>query len=573
MKNRIFTLSIFFLCLFVNQGLNAQKTIQKATNNAIANNSKTGKYYIAKISEKKNLETEVVKNYCKDKYAVRNIRTKDRQVFGAFRTIVVSFEFRDLKEIRQEKIAEEKRRKEFAEAEKKRKERETLAVEKRKKELEAAEKLRNEKERIALEEARKNNVRQSKINSNTIDKFKNYGYDFKVSSKTILPKELFLTDSKTDPFIILNIQTNEKMYMIGVDDKGSQEITFDCYNVTKENQSAYYLHGFNQVTQKKEHFLLEPGASMCIVTNLTIAPNEPLVMYKSNKYEFEKLLGVSDLNGISSQNDYPKITKLSEGIWGKTKVELREDLYYIIDNHWDYNKDLSCYDRCYSCGFFGGKSDKEVDVKRLSIYCQGKLLGKFLIKDVSACHRRFYSHNGSNTFRDSEFNSKSDAITDLINIKSKECIEGNNFLTVEEKQQNLMSEKANKNHENGKYRRVVPNKEDFDLLVNMNISVHELTEKIWRLDDGLSYQFNTDGTIIFKTSNHEYIDTWRLTDDSTRIEIELHPPYYDSFFNTTFIHCSIVTIVKEDSMYFLYRADTPKGVGNCIKCPLQKLNK
>ncbi len=104
MKNKLFILSLLFLFPFSFQTLTAQSSIGKAINNAIASNSKSGDYYVAKISEKKNIEVNSVKKYCKNKYAVRNIKTKEKQMFGELKTVVTSFEFRDLKAQRDEVI-------------------------------------------------------------------------------------------------------------------------------------------------------------------------------------------------------------------------------------------------------------------------------------------------------------------------------------------------------------------------------------------------------------------------------------------------------------------------------------
>ena len=575
MNNSIFKLSIFFLCLFSSQVLVAQNPIQKAINSALAADNKSGKYYVAETPEKKQLNAAMIKKHCKDKYVVRNIKTQKKQLFGQLKTVVVSFEFRDVEEIKQEKIAAEKRRKEFAAAEKIRKEKRKLAAEKRRKELAAAEKRRKEKERIAFEEAAKNKPKDTSVssNSNANNAFKSYGYDFEIFTKTNLPEELFLKDSKTDPFVLLNVFTKDKMYMSAMDNKESQKVTIDCYHAKKNNKAAYYLHGFNRVTQKEEHFLLEPGATTYVVTNLTIAPDAPKTMYKSDKSEFEKLLGVSDLKGKYAQNDYPKITKLSGGIWGQTKVELGEDFYYIVDNQWDYDSDLSCYDKCYSCDFFGGKSNKSVETKDLAIFCQNKLLGRFILMEISACNRRVYSHNGSNSFfGGGEYRTEVDAITNLLERASKECIVGETFYTSAEKQQQANKERAKKNYENGGYSQIYPDDEDLDQVKTMNISKEELMNHKWRLADGQTYEFNDDGTSVFN-ADKEYIDLWKLTDDSLKIEIEFQPPHYDAFLNMTMVYCSILSIVKEGEEYFLYRADTSKGVGNCIKCPISKISK
>lgn len=104
MKNNILTFCILVFCSILVQTVNGQNTIQKAIDSAIANNTKVGRYYKASISGKKDIEVKAVKKYCKDRYSIRNIKTKNKQMFGTIKTIVVSFEFADLKENRQETI-------------------------------------------------------------------------------------------------------------------------------------------------------------------------------------------------------------------------------------------------------------------------------------------------------------------------------------------------------------------------------------------------------------------------------------------------------------------------------------
>ena len=563
------TLFLVLFCFLFSKNICAQKSIQKAIEKAIVNNSKVGKYYLANISQKKNMDAASINEYCKNKFVVRNIKTKSRQLFGALKTVVVSFEFRDFEDIRKEEIAEEKRKKELAEAANIRKEKERQKAEIRKEKLEAAEKLKRDKEK---------NTQKDKMKIDDADQipneaFKKYGYDFDIYSKTNLQVELFLKDSKNPPFILLHIRTNYKMYMIGLDLKDSQEITFDCYSASKNNQNAYFLSGFNQTTQKEEHFLLIKGAAMYEVTNLSIAPDEPLMMHIANKGEFEKLLDVSDLISFYTQYEYPKVTKLSEGFWGKTKVELREDFYYIIDNRWDYNEDLSCYNKCYSCDWFGGKGNKEVDSKDIWIYCQGKLLGKYLIQEITACNQIFYSHNGSNSFfGGGEYSSEYDAVSHLIDSKEKDCLKDEEFLTNEEKLQNANTDRAMQNYQSGRYSKVYPEDEDLSLIKEINISKDELINYKWVMQDGQSYEFNSDGTVVFD-SKEQYIDLWSFTDDLSQIEIEFQPPHHNAFLNMTLVYCSIISIVKEGNIYYLYRADTSNGVGNCIKCSIQRLNK
>lgn len=570
MNNKILIANLFLFCLFFCQIVNAQnRAIQGAIDDALLQD-RNGKYYVAKVAVKKMVEAEAVKEYCKDQYEVHNINTESKQIYGTVKEVVVSFEFRDLKELEAEKIEAEKRRiaakKEAEEIEEKRK----IAAKERGEKLAAAEELRK---KIAAQEAQNKETNGTTLNS--LDKFKNYEYQFDIISETSLSEVLYLKDDETNPFMLVTMYPNGIMYTSGIDDKaGSQKTTFDTYKAQKNEQDCFYLHGFNHNTGKEEHFLLQPFTSnQYVMTNLVMVPEMTLNMTKTTKNDFEQLLGTSDLASLYRQGEYPKFIKLSAGFWGQTKVELREDLYYIIDNQWDYSEDLSCYDKCHSCDFFGGKSDKEVDEKEISIYCQGKLLGEFSITDTYACGRRFYSHTGSNSlFGAAKYGSEMDAIAGLINSKQEECVSGDVFLTEQEKQEQIHLDIADQNYKNGRYKRVYPNDEDLELLKAMNISKNELTGSIWKLEDGQTYQFNADGTSIYK-GDQEYIDLWKTIDDSSRIEIEMQPPIYDNFFNMTFVHCSIISIVKEGDKYFLYRADTPNGVGNCIKCPITKVNK
>ncbi len=396
MKNfYIYNIALLFLIGF--QPLFGQTVIKKAVEKALNGQRHSDQYYYVSLPERKCISLDEVKEYCKGTYKIKDERVKTVQRYGAAAQAVVSFKFRSLKEIEAEEEVRRIRDAEIAKA--------------RKKKLEEAKRKREEE----LSKMTKVNVK----GPNGKLKTKYFQCQFEVIEETKLKKSYHLKVGASGmPHTVLSLYTNGDMYSTWLRDPNNPVtswIVFDVYKAIYNEKACYYIHGYNKNHEEDLDLLLinetETGVELISLISQT-QTSKPGYHQSVTEEDIKNLLNIFNLKKFYEDQVYPIYSSYG---WSQKKVELSKNKYYIIDRHWTYSNNLSCYMKCHSCDFFGGKSGRDVEYKDIELFVDGKSISSAYIISVNACHSIHYGISYSLTYLGSSpYSSQKSAIEDFL---------------------------------------------------------------------------------------------------------------------------------------------------------------